>query len=54
MKRQAVHKGVKLRPGLKRSGQEKTISEDRELEGLRRIIKSGWSARKSSGSGVGG
>jgi hypothetical protein len=53
MKRPPVHKGEKLRPGLKRSGQEKTISEESKLKGLRRIIKIGWDVRKSSGRSVG-
>jgi hypothetical protein len=46
MKRQAVHKGEKLRPGLKRSGQEKTKSEDSELKGLIRMIKMRWGCEK--------
>ncbi len=39
MKREAVHKGVKLRQGLKRIGEEKNIGEDRELEGAEKNYK---------------
>jgi hypothetical protein len=54
MKRWPVHSGVKLRPGLKRSGQGKTIRQDSELKGLRRTREIKGSAMKLSVKLVGG